>query len=297
MAELQIAGMTKTQIAKVLGCHPRTVQRYWTKSPSSKFNDKFRSGRPKALSPASKKIITETIKNKWGSSPGACARKLNMSHRYRKKNKIVSESTVRRFVREQPWGKIAYKQPIKPLLTAENKDDRLKLCQWLDENGYLDDNHLGRIKRNHILWTDESPIELFPTPNRQNVRIRTDDKTKIIPAQKPKNGLKIMVAGGMSGYGLTKLIIVPEKVTINADYYINNILPVYKEACVGKQAGNDADCRQLVFSPQHVLFQQDGAPAHSAKKTQEFCRKNFAAFIPKGRWPGNSPDMTCIEHL
>lgn len=298
MAQLRSSGMTKLEVAKALGCHPRTVQRYWNKAHTSCFKDKPRSGRPRVLSPNSKRFVTSNMKDKWGTSPASCARRLNLSGRYQQRGKTISISTVQRYVTRQPWGKIAYKRPVKPLLTDKNKEDRLKFCDWLEEHGYLRDDHIGRIKRAHILWTDESPVELFPVPNRQNVRMRTADKTKITPAQRPKNGLKIMVAGGMNAYGLTKLYVLPEKATINADFYIKEILPVYKEACQRQNNGSTKiDEAKMFFSDEHILLQQDGAPAHTAKKCQNFCMQNFPDFLPKDLWPGNSPDLNPVEHI
>lgn len=46
-----------------------------------------------------------------------------------------------------------------------------------------------------------------------------------------------------------------------------------------------------------AIFQQDGAPAHHARKTQDWCRGNFPGFWEKGTWPGNSPDLSPIENL
>ena len=45
------------------------------------------------------------------------------------------------------------------------------------------------------------------------------------------------------------------------------------------------------------VFMQDGAPAHTAKLTQELLENNFPQFWRKGEWPGNSPDLNPIENL
>lgn len=42
------------------------------------------------------------------------------------------------------------------------------------------------------------------------------------------------------------------------------------------------------------LFQQDNAPAHSARATQQFLRQRN---IPVMEWPAKSPDMNPIEHV
>ncbi|XP_065639534.1 uncharacterized protein LOC124815999 [Hydra vulgaris] len=297
IAELGKLGKSKAEVAAAIGCSEKSVQRYWRKPVNTNFNEKKRCGRPTVLSPASKKLITSEMKDKWGSSTRSCAKKLNFSERYITRKKQISRSTVQRFVQHQPWGKVAYHKPIKPLLTEKNQNDCLKFCDWLEQNGYLQDDHVGRQKRSPVLWTDESPVELFPVPIRQNMQTRTDDKSKITPAVRPKFGLKIMVCGGISRYGLTELVVVPEKQTVNADYYMNHILPKYVEATTRNHQGDTADKRKMFFIQDMILFQQDGAPAHSAKIVQQFCAKNFPLMIPKELWPGNSPDINVIEHL
>jgi transposase len=297
MAEMRIQGINKENIAKMLGCSSRTVQRYWQKSVKHSFSDKHRSGRPQVLSAVSKMFITNNVKDKWGSSTRSCTKKLNSSKYLTERNQTVSRSTVRRFIVNKSWGKIAYKKPIKPLLTDKNIQDRLTFCDWLEEHGYLQNDFRGRHKRAHILWSDESPIDLYPAPNRQNMRIRTSDKENISPAQRPKFGLKIMVAGGMTRNGLTRLVIIDEKQTVDSHYYVNAILPVYQEACNRVASGHKTDEKKLLSLKEDLLFQQDGAPSHRSKVAQQFCETHFANFIPSSIWPGNSPDLNVIEHI
>ncbi|CAJ0950349.1 unnamed protein product, partial [Mesorhabditis belari] len=40
---------------------------------------------------------------------------------------------------------------------------------------------------------------------------------------------------------------------------------------------------------------QDDAPAHKAKKTQEWCRNNLPDFIRANEWPANSPDLNVMD--
>ena len=42
---------------------------------------------------------------------------------------------------------------------------------------------------------------------------------------------------------------------------------------------------------------QDGAPAHTAKLTQEWCSQKLSNFWHKEDWSGNSPDLNSIENL
>ena len=46
-----------------------------------------------------------------------------------------------------------------------------------------------------------------------------------------------------------------------------------------------------------AIFKQDGAPAHRARKAQDWCRGNFLRFWESGTWPRNSPELSPIVNL
>ena len=46
-----------------------------------------------------------------------------------------------------------------------------------------------------------------------------------------------------------------------------------------------------------AIFQQDGAPAHTSKKRQEWLKNNMPRFWTKDLWPANSPDLNPIENV
>ena len=144
----------------------------------------------------------------------------------------------------------------------------------------------GKRLRSHLAFTDESRIPLFPEINKQNYRIRTSDPKKVPVYQKPKFGLSIMVAGAISSKGKSDLIIVPEKVTIGARKYQQLMLPVYKRF---------TEDTSIFPRQDHVTFQQDGAPGHTAKTTMSKLERLFPRVWGKGVWPGNSPDLSPIE--
>ena len=55
--------------------------------------------------------------------------------------------------------------------------------------------------------------------------------------------------------------------------------------------------RELLPDMSTAIFQQDGAPAHTSKRTQDWLTGNVPHFWPKGTWPANSPDLSPIENL
>jgi hypothetical protein len=55
-----------------------------------------------------------------------------------------------------------------------------------------------------------------------------------------------------------------------------------------------------IFGTRAWTFQHDGAPAHSAKKTNEWLNSNVPNFISSGSegdWPAKSPDLNWIENI
>ena len=156
----------------------------------------------------------------------------------------------------------------------------------LTQNGFCGGDQHGKELLEHILFTDESIIELFPKPNSQNTRIRTSNPSRRQPISIPKNGLKIMVAGGLSASGLTELHIVEHGATVNAAYYREKILPIYISS-LPATTGDIADRRNqhCLFQEAHrVIFMQDGAPAHTANATLSFISSRFSGIWSKGIW-------------
>lgn len=68
---------------------------------------------------------------------------------------------------------------------------------------------------------------------------------------------------------------------------IKKILPVYFEAMEGT----------IFSSRKNIVFQQDGAPAHTAKSTMKLLEDKVGTVWGKGVWSGNSPDLNPIENL
>ena len=82
--------------------------------------------------------------------------------------------------------------------------------------------------------------------------------------------------------GKGRLQFVPDKTKINAGYFTADLLPKLIQ-----------DCKQLLEGD--FVFQQDGAPAHTARQTQEWLGANTPDFIGKDEWPPNSPDLNPLD--
>lgn len=274
-------GFKVNEIAQELDVSRSTVYK-WAKKDS--IRDEPRTGRPTKLTPTTKKRIDEEMKDKLGTSARECARVLNFGSDYKARKKKISATTVVNYLHTQPWGR-SYKIKKTTMLSRKNISDRLQFIAYCDQNGYLDPKSRGKVLRANILFTDESPVLLHPEPNRQNLRIRTEDPQKVPELLVPKFSLKVMVAGGITAKGVTKLHVTDGS-NINGSYYRKKILPIYFEA---KDNG-------LFSLPRKATFMQDGAPAHSTNENLSLIRQKFPTVWAKGLWPGNSPDFNPVEH-
>ena len=94
-----------------------------------------------------------------------------------------------------------------------------------------------------------------------------------------------MVWAGISASGRTPLVFAPNGVKINASTYRELILePVVKTL------------GQTVFNGSAFIFQQDGAPAHTANPTQNWLRSNIPGINSKDQWPPYSPDLNPMDY-
>jgi len=75
-----------------------------------------------------------------------------------------------------------------------------------------------------------------------------------------------------------QLHFVDETAKVNADYYVNKLLPNLVK-----------DCRRIL--PDQFISQQDRAPANTASLTQDWLSRNCPEFIRKDEWPPNSSDL------
>ena len=117
-----------------------------------------------------------------------------------------------------------------------------------------------------------------------------------VPSEKhPAN---IHVWGILSYHALFHLHVVPQKTTINGEYYRSSILAneCQEELNRTAQEGSISE-RALLPDPSQAVFMQDGAPPRSTKRIQEWCRESLPSFWASRDWPENRPDLNPIEDL
>jgi hypothetical protein len=94
----------------------------------------------------------------------------------------------------------------------------------------------------------------------------------------------VMVWAGITATGKTPLVFVERGVKINAAVYQEQILNKVVKPWARRH-----------FENQPWTLQQDWAPAHSAKTTLAFCKKEFPDMWDRDLWPSNSPDLNPMD--
>ena len=128
-------------------------------------------------------------------------------------------------------------------------------------------------------FSDEMNIEVDNRKNRICIRRTTAEKYNQDTKTKKGSG-SIRIWCCMSYYGLGIHCIFDGR--LNATRYIDilneNLIPSMEK----------------LRQSQPFIFQQDNAPCHRAKRVTEWFSDNRKVCL---KWPGNSPDLNCIENL
>jgi transposase len=196
------------------------------------------------------------------------------------KELLISEKSVRQIVKKD-LKLSSYRLQRKHYISEEVAAKRLARAKELllkMKNGSLPG----------LIFSDEKLFKVEASYNRQNDRVIASSSTsiplkkKLITRRQGSNS--IMVWAAISEESRSNLVFVEPGVKINADYYKKSIL----EAALIPWA-------KKTFLDKPFTFQQDGAPAHSAKVCQAWCRSNLPGFIDKDQWPPCSPDLNPMD--
>ena len=149
-----------------------------------------------------------------------------------------------------------------------------------------------------FLFSDECPKYLFHLPNPKNDFAWGSQESQVPPSYQVKGSAKWMVWGGMTGRGLTSLHFIPQGQTVTAECYITKILEKEVTPLFSRRSTTEEPVKRKLFTNNsNATFVQDSAPAHTAKATQQWCKRNLPNFIQKDEWPAYSPDLNPIENL
>lgn len=224
-------------------------------------------------SPANKKVtptflqrLKRTVEAKPTDSIRKVAKKLD-----------VDERTVRRSLKM--IGKRSVVRPLHQLLTERAKKSRL-------ERGRQLLNRLKSMPPSTVkIFSDKKLFTVDQSYNRRNHRQIVSIGDKGDHVSRTKHPASVMFLGIVASNGKKcSPIFIPEGLKVNSEAYLSiletRVLPWLKRN----------------FPQKNYIFQQDGAPAHTSNKTQEWIRSNFAGFWEKSLWPPNSPDLNPLDY-
>jgi len=158
--------------------------------------------------------------------------------------------------------------------------------KWIRERMFWIRHHPGDV----TVFSDEKLFYVDAAFNRRNDRFLSSGRLEEVPnevkhVQRTKHPAKVMVLGLICSDGkVCPPIFIEAGIKINATVYQDllkeHILPWLKQH----------------YPRSNYVFQQDGAPGHTAKKTQRFLQDNFEEFWPSDFWPPSSPDLNPLDY-
>ncbi len=133
---------------------------------------------------------------------------------------------------------------------------------------------------NHVLWSDETKINLFGSDGVKCVWWQPGEKYKdkcVLPTVKHSGG-SVMFWGCMSAAGTGELQFIEGTMNanMNCDILKQSMIPSLQR--LGRRA----------------VFQYDNDPKHTSKTTTALLKKLRVKVMD---WPSMSPDLNTIEHL
>ena len=269
VVELYKAGIKNEQISAQTGVKVRTVRnliaRFKEGGGRSLPVHRHGGGKPRKISPITQRSLQRQVRR----NPTLTARALKEQNQQTLGE--VSIRTIQETLHDAGYRKVAARR--KPAITPSQRKKRIAFAKKYSE--------WDLAKWRSVLWTDEATFFVSdPKGKRVWKAPGADPLDPNLLATSVKHPSFVMVWGGFGYHGVTPLIVLPPKETVTKEkYYL--LLNERLEECFEKT--------------QTSIFQQDGAPAHTAKLVKGWLEDCGIEYIPD--WPGNSPDISPVENL
>ena len=271
--ELHKSGSKPINIARALNLAPTTVYSIIERfKKTGRVERKVGSGRRRFVrTPALVQAIRSRIKRNPIRSMRKMARELK-----------VGATTVRKVVKDDLKAK-SRARTKKQLITESCKLKRLVRCKKLR----------SALKKGApvILFSDEKIFTVDAVSNGRNDRYISPMRPEDVPANirhrfTTKHPAGIMVFGLVASNGLKMPpVFIEQGLKVNTDVYLN-ILETKVKPWI--KANFNAKTK--------IIFQQDGAPAHTAKRTQIWLKSNLPDCWDKEIWPPSRPDLNPMDY-
>lgn len=265
--ELFLKGLKPSEVCRLLEIPYSTVFNILKKfKTSGTLENKPRSGRPKIVTDRAYRQLERLVKTNRRSTLGDITSRFNQG-----RQKKVSRRTVQHHLKKHGYSRRVCRK--KMVIKVENRKKRLAWClqkrKWSVEEQWK-----------KVIFSDESQVVMGNDGRVYVWRKRGEGhRPDLLPTQS-KRKFSVMIWGCVCWHGVGTLTRVIGN--INSEKYINiledNIWPVIARH----------------FPDNGYLFQDDNAPVHRSRVTQEYMARNQ---IKNMSWPAQSPDLNIIENV
>ena len=140
------------------------------------------------------------------------------------------------------------------------------------------------------MTTDEAMFYMGGSYGRRRVcyiRSNETDMQKLMFVKRDSFAPGFMVWAGVSYYRKPSLRIINKGENVNADYYIGHVLKPFIEKDVP---------RLFPGREREIVFHQDSASSHTARKTLDFLQKRRVQYITLSEWMPKSPGCAQMDY-
>lgn len=177
---------------------------------------------------------------------------------------------------------LSYKQRTEASrLSKKNREGRKELDE---EEGKREEEEWKPV-----WFTDSTPAHLQYGGNNRNDGSYVKRGERPPPRTKNKHSHFVHVYGAVCGWKLLGPYYISEGESITGERYVRDVLKPMVRDMKKFESEEKVDV--------NFELQQDGAGAHFAKVTTDFLKGEGVNFWLKGKWPGNSPDLSPIENV
>lgn len=189
----------------------------------------------------------------------------------------VHESTIGRYIKRN----LGLKRLKKVKVHVLSENEKLRRYQRSLELGRFIAKNLDKI-----ITSDEKIFQLPPNCGQsEHFFEKSGQRRRSFFIRRQQSYPKqIMLWGGISMNGKTKLRFIKPGVKVNSDFYINHVLePFISEDLPVLYPNNDG------------IFHRDSATSHTSKKTLKYLESMKINFIHPSIWTPKSPDNASMD--